>query len=271
MFSGSEDELQRHYASHLPPENEYSIDFDATHDREGLGGVQAYVADIQSKAAMTLMHPISAATFVTFMYEDLQTRRDRKRRPWLYQLWLDRSKGATFKIAIGPIIRGDHITRNINVRLKANQTISVPEESTFAWVFSLFNINDTCLCAHCALQIFQFPDISLVCEKNYCDVFYPSYLTTALTATAHHFCNGGLYQCETPGCAHKSKRWGDLKRHISTSHCLNAKKFPCAYPGCERGGDNGFPRKDKLKSHFESVHRGKGIPSKQSRALAPRQ
>ncbi|KAL8803248.1 MAG: hypothetical protein Q9182_003279 [Xanthomendoza sp. 2 TL-2023] len=35
-------------------------------------------------------------------------------------------------------------------------------------------------------------------------------------------------------------------------------KHPCNFPGCERGGDNGFPRKDKLKSHFENVHRGRG-------------
>ncbi|KAL8680435.1 MAG: hypothetical protein Q9186_003395 [Xanthomendoza sp. 1 TL-2023] len=46
-------------------------------------------------------------------------------------------------------------------------------------------------------------------------------------------------------------------------------KYPCGFPGCERGGDNGFPRKDKLKSHFENVHRGRGIPPKQPRALAP--
>ncbi|KAL8917077.1 MAG: hypothetical protein Q9208_008193 [Pyrenodesmia sp. 3 TL-2023] len=85
----------------------------------------------------------------------------------------------------------------------------------------------------------------------------------------HCFANG-LYHCDAPGCSHKCKRKGDLERHISTSHCLNAKKFPCSYPGCERGGANGFPRKDKLKDHFENVHRGVGIPPKQPRALVPK-
>ncbi|KAL8896107.1 MAG: hypothetical protein Q9207_007873 [Kuettlingeria erythrocarpa] len=85
----------------------------------------------------------------------------------------------------------------------------------------------------------------------------------------HCFVNG-LYHCDSPGCSHKSKRWGDLARHITTSHCLAAKRYPCSYPGCERGGDNGFPRKDKLKDHFENIHRGVGIPPKQPRALAPK-
>jgi len=28
--------------------------------------------------------------------------------------------------------------------------------------------------------------------------------------------------------------------------------------GCKYGGDNDFPRKDKLKSHFKNVREGKG-------------
>ncbi|KAI4217405.1 MAG: hypothetical protein L6R36_009296 [Xanthoria steineri] len=48
------------------------------------------------------------------------------------------------------------------------------------------------------------------------------------------------------------------------------RRLATAFPGCERGGGNGFPRKDKLKSHFESVHRGRGIPPRQPRALAPK-
>ncbi|KAI4136884.1 MAG: hypothetical protein LQ341_005387 [Variospora aurantia] len=85
----------------------------------------------------------------------------------------------------------------------------------------------------------------------------------------HSFVSG-LYRCDAPGCTHACKRFADLERHTSTSHCLNAEQFPCSFPGCIRGGTNGFLRKDKLKSHFENVHRGVGIPPKQPRALAPR-
>ena len=66
--------------------------------------------------------------------------------------------------------------------------------------------------------------------------------------TIHYHCPE---QCKTT-----LRRWGDLLRHSRAKHCENREKFPCPFPHCKRAGENGFPRKDKLKDHQNSVHRG---------------
>lgn len=142
--------------------------------------------------------------------------------------------------------------------------------SPFAWIYAALGINDLCRYSCCVTKAFDFFDSgSFECPVADCSTKFLGFRDLKQHWRQHCFLSE-LYHCDAPGCFHKSKRFGDLERHISTSHCLNAKKFPCSYLGCERGGDNGFPRKDKLKDHFEKVHRGVGIPPKQPRTLAPR-
>ena len=85
-----------------------------------------------------------------------------------------------------------------------------------------------------------------------------------------HFRHEGQLRCIEDRCDYGAKRWPDLKRHYTSKHCLNPKtKFPCPEIGCKYGGDNGFTRKDKLKSHRDKVH-GKGANTeKRSRVSKP--
>ena len=71
----------------------------------------------------------------------------------------------------------------------------------------------------------------------------------------NHFRRQDQFRCIEDRCVYGAKRWSDLKRHYTSKHCLNPKiKFPCTYIDCKYGGNNGFTRKDKLKSHREKVH-----------------
>ena len=145
----------------------------------------------------------------------------------------------------------------------------------YAWLPAAVGLGRPCFCFVCLnLVVCKVSEkkplncgVSIQCPKPCCkiSIYYFGFMDHYRT----HLYIKGLYNCDTPNCAHKAKRWGDLKRHTLTHHCLNAKKYSCSFPGCERGGENGFPRKDKLKSHFENVHRGMGIPPKQPRRLAP--
>lgn len=142
------------------------------------------------------------------------------------------------------------------------------EPLPFAFLYTFLGLNDSCHCACCVPKtLIEGLESGFTLQHSMYKHSWQGSLTLALR---QHLFVGDLYCCDASGCTHKCKRWADLERHASTSHCLNAKKFPCKYPGCERGGDNGFPRKDKLKSHFENVHRGVGIPPKQPRALVPK-
>ena len=86
----------------------------------------------------------------------------------------------------------------------------------------------------------------------------------------NHFLVSNKYRCDSPYCGKTFGRWGDLKRHAEGSHCSCPTKFPCSFPGCERGGDNGFMRKDKLKSHYKIVHQGLAVMPKKPRTIAPK-
>ena len=70
-----------------------------------------------------------------------------------------------------------------------------------------------------------------------------------------HYLHEGKYHCREEHCRAVTTSWTDLKRHYTSKHCKKPKKFPCPHFGCNRGGDNGFPRKDKLKSHIDNVHK----------------
>ena len=145
--------------------------------------------------------------------------------------------------------------------------------NNYAWLPAAVGFGRPCFCFVCLdLAVCKVSEripsncsVSMQCPKPCCKIYYLDFTKHYRT----HLYTKGLYSCDAPSCAYKAKRWEDLKRHTSTIHCLNAKKHSCSFPGCERGGENGFPRKDKLKSHFENVHRGMGIPPKQPRRLAP--
>lgn len=85
-----------------------------------------------------------------------------------------------------------------------------------------------------------------------------------------HFRHEGQLRCIEDRCDYGAKRWPDLKRHYTSKHCLNPKtKFPCPEIGCKYGGDNGFTRKDKLKSHRDKVHGKRADTGKRSRVSKP--
>ena len=87
-----------------------------------------------------------------------------------------------------------------------------------------------------------------------------------------HTANGDAFRCLEPDCPFSSKRWPDLVRHYTVKHCTNPKKFryPCPVVWCKYSGENGFTRKDKLKSHYKNIHEGKPGPAvKGGRVIKP--
>ena len=62
------------------------------------------------------------------------------------------------------------------------------------------------------------------------------------------------WSCARPDCTRIFHRWADSRRHLLV-HDQNQPGFPCPIEGCDRGGSNGFPRKDKLRDHMRAKHR----------------
>lgn len=78
------------------------------------------------------------------------------------------------------------------------------------------------------------------------------------------------FYCPVENCRYRSNRWSDLRRHTTTKHCSDPVKLACSVIGCKHSGEgNGFTRPDKLKAHYESMHRGQRVPGQVSRALRP--
>lgn len=84
----------------------------------------------------------------------------------------------------------------------------------------------------------------------------------------NHYRHAGKYICSEGHCSTLTKSWSDLLRHYGSRHCTRAKRFPCPVPYCKYSGDNGFARKDKLKSHQKNVHKG-FVPSAARQGLQP--
>ena len=80
------------------------------------------------------------------------------------------------------------------------------------------------------------------------------------------------YHCNVQNCSFSSQKWADLRRHCTAKHCTNpnVERYPCPALGCKYSGDNGFLRKDKLKSHYENIHKGNFVRNGAPRALQPR-
>lgn len=86
-----------------------------------------------------------------------------------------------------------------------------------------------------------------------------------------HFRVEGRYSCEEGHCPFATKRWSDFRRHTSSKHCTRpAKQFPCPVLWCKYSGSNGFARKDKLNSHFKTVHGGMTMPGKANQFIKPK-
>ena len=86
-----------------------------------------------------------------------------------------------------------------------------------------------------------------------------------------HYGLPGKYTCLEQTCQVATKNFGDLKRHDKAKHCTNPNKeqFPCPVLWCKYSGNNGFARKDKLKSHYRNIHEGKPGPVKAGRVIKP--
>lgn len=69
-----------------------------------------------------------------------------------------------------------------------------------------------------------------------------------------HFLHAGKYKCAEKYCHTVTSKFADLKRHYTSVHCFNRTKYACSVIGCKHSGQNGFARKDNLKSHFMNVH-----------------
>jgi hypothetical protein len=54
-------------------------------------------------------------------------------------------------------------------------------------------------------------------------------------------------------CDKSFKRSEDLRRHYR-KHFPGTRVFPCNVPGCDKNGENGFYRRDKLMYHRRSAH-----------------
>lgn len=116
---------------------------------------------------------------------------------------------------------------------------------------------------------------SLACRYPGCQrLIKPEFLQDLPSKSAEHeqthFGNLGKYHCLEEGCQTTTKNFADLRRHYNGRHCINAIKYPCPIVGCKYGGDNGFTRKNKLKSHQRNVHQGKGVPGKAFRPIKPK-
>ena len=78
------------------------------------------------------------------------------------------------------------------------------------------------------------------------------------------------FHCSVENCHYSVKRWSDLQRHTTTTHCKNPAMFECSVIGCKYHGEgNGFTRKDKLTAHYRSMHNGQRVPGQVSRTLQP--
>jgi hypothetical protein len=62
---------------------------------------------------------------------------------------------------------------------------------------------------------------------------------------------GVRHECSV--CRMTFSRPSDLKRH-ALKHLPGPKRFSCPSTGCKRQGEDGFERKDKLKSHVKNKH-----------------
>lgn len=84
-----------------------------------------------------------------------------------------------------------------------------------------------------------------------------------------HYYQSGRYVCQIENCKSTFQRPNDMVRHHRSQHCARREKYPCNVIGCKYSGDNGFARKDKLRSHYKNVHEGQSLPGRSLRTILP--
>lgn len=129
---------------------------------------------------------------------------------------------------------------------------------------------NSCDCIVCAgvgkKVVFSLASIELPCRFPSCNV--PSHdkilCWELLKKEASHFriLGEAKFKCAENDCSVAVSSMTDLKRHYTNKHCTKSEKFSCPLVWCKYNGDNGFKRKDKLKSHYRNAHEGKRDPSK---------
>ncbi|KAM0799632.1 hypothetical protein BDR22DRAFT_306267 [Usnea florida] len=95
-------------------------------------------------------------------------------------------------------------------------------------------------------------------------------LGTTFRHERDHYGQYGKYTCLEHDCQVSTRFWYELKRHYK-KHCTSPDKeiFSCPVSWCKYSGNNGFLRKDKLKSHYKNIHEGKPGPLKAGRVIKP--
>ncbi|CAD6584771.1 MAG: hypothetical protein ASARMPREDX12_001749 [Alectoria sarmentosa] len=131
-----------------------------------------------------------------------------------------------------------------------------------------------CSCTACLFvgAIKDWPDHGMACRFPGCNYFTEGHSDHILHERGHfHKAGNATFHCVEQLCPFTSKRWPDLVRHYTVKHCTSPKKFlyPCPVLWCKYSGNNGFARKDKLKSHYKNIHEGRSGPAKASRVLIP--
>jgi len=88
------------------------------------------------------------------------------------------------------------------------------------------------------------------------NVYQPAYGTAS---TSNNLVDSDEQQAEyrhaCDKCTASFKRPGDLRRHYR-KHFPETRVFSCSAPGCDKTGENGFYRRDKLMHHLRTAHSG---------------
>ena len=110
------------------------------------------------------------------------------------------------------------------------------------------------------------------CRVDGCDQTFPDPWYHVSHERQHYLVKGiSIYaNCPEPNCVFKAdiyNGWDGFMRHTRSKHCKKIPEFSCPLAWCNRRGDKGFTRKDKLTNHLRSVHK-RDIPKDPRRIRA---
>ena len=133
----------------------------------------------------------------------------------------------------------------------------------------------SCSCIGC-LKIHNYgsPSVKYGSHENECRfpgcVISKTDMTELCSHEMSHYETLGNYKCLEQDCRIVTRFFSELRRHYK-KHCTSPDKeiFSCPVLSCKYSGNNGFLRKDKLKSHYRNIHEGKPGPVKASRVIKP--
>ena len=154
-----------------------------------------------------------------------------------------------------------HLRNAISHEALSHVTLPITSDESARSSYPLPNVSkdSKCSCVACLrLGTKTWGLYKTHCHVSGCSTIYDYGADKVKEHERSHFLKADKYGCLEDDCRAVLTKWGDLKRHYKSQHCTNRRKYACPIIGCRYGGDNGFPRKDKLKSHFKNVHEGKG-------------